>query len=187
MFDNLLQHNVRRMLAYSSIAQMGYVIVAIISGSYQAAAYYAIAYGVISLAAFGSIAVLERTGCGSTLDDYRGRGSSSPLASGVLTLALLALAGIPPTAGFTGKFLIFGSAVRSGEMPLAIFGILTVAVSIYYYLRVVSVLYFTEPKRIDQEQITTIEALVLLIASLVIVLLGLFPSSLLELFTRLSS
>src|SRR6185369_4179852 len=77
----LLQNRVRRLLAYSSIAQMGYVVIALISGKgggYQAAAFYAIAYGVISLAAFGAIAVLERSGCGETLDDYRGLGSSRP-------------------------------------------------------------------------------------------------------------
>jgi len=98
----LLQSRVRRLLAYSSIAQMGYVVIALISGKgggYQAPAFYAIAYGVISLAAFGAIAVLERNGCGETLDDYRGVGFSHPFASGVLVLAMSALAGIPPTGG----------------------------------------------------------------------------------------
>ena len=109
-----------------------------------AAAYYAIAYGVISLAAFGAIVVLERNGAGESLDDYRGLGQRQPFAAGVLTLALLALAGIPPTAGFTGKFLIFAAALRAGEIALAVIGILLAAVSIYYYLRVVVVLYFKE-------------------------------------------
>ncbi len=140
----LRQNRVRRMLAYSSIAQMGYVVVALISskgGGFQAAAFYAIAYAVMSLAAFGAIAVLEASGCGATLDDYRGRGFAHPVTAGVLAVALFSLAGIPPTVGFTGKFLIFASALRAGEYTLAIVGILTATVSIYYYLRIVTALY----------------------------------------------
>ena len=180
----LRENRVRRLLAYSSIAHMGYVVLALVAGStdgYLAAAYYAIAYGVISLAAFGAIAVMERNGCGGSLDEYRGRGSRNPFAAGVLTLALFALAGIPPTAGFTGKFLVFASAIKSGETALAIIGILTVAVSIYYYLRVVSALYFNKPEIDEQEKNTASEIVVLSIASLLIVLLGIFPSLILEL------
>ena len=180
----LRENRVRRLLAYSSIAQMGYVVLALVTGSvdgYRAAAYYAITYGVISLAAFGAIAIMERNGCGATLDEYRGRGSRNPFAAGVLTLALFALAGVPPTAGFTGKFLVFASAIKSGEITLAIFGIFTVAVSIYYYLRVVSVLYFSRPEIDEQEKSTASEIVVLSIASVLIILLGLFPSLILEL------
>jgi NADH-quinone oxidoreductase subunit N len=188
----LLQNRVRRMLAYSSIAQMGYVVLALIagqasgSGGYQAGAYYALIYGVISLAAFGAIAVLERNGCGATLDDYRGRGATNPLAAAVLTLALFALAGIPPTAGFTGKFLIFASALKSGEIALAVLGILTAAVSVYYYLRVVTKLYFTSTEGTAATMnVSSVEALVLLAASALIVLMGLWPLSLLDLLQPL--
>lgn len=184
----LLQNRVRRMLAYSSIAQMGYVVLALISGKtsgYQAGAYYALIYGVISLAAFGAIAVMERNGCGATLDDYQGRGATNPLAAAVLTLALFALAGIPPTAGFIGKFLIFASALKSGEITLAVLGILTAAVSVCYYLRVVTKLYFNLPVSTVQGKIHFTEALVLLVVSALIVLMGLLPSSLLDLLQPL--
>lgn len=181
----LMQTRVRRLLAYSSIAQMGYVVIAMISGKgggYQAAAYYAIAYGVISLAAFGAIAVIERGGCGETLDDYRGLGYSRPFASGVLALALFALAGIPPTAGFTGKFLIFKAAIRSGEIALAVIGILLAAVSIYYYLKVIVCLYF---KHADEHgsapRPNYPEYIVLTVAAAVILLLGLWPGALINL------
>lgn len=187
----LLQNRVRRMLAYSSIAQMGYVVLALLSekgGGYQAAAYYALAYGTISLAAFGAIAVIERGGCGDLVEDYRGLGSRQPFASGVLALALFALAGIPPTAGFTGKFLIFTAAVRSGEIPLAIVGILLAAVSVYYYLRVVVALYFTHPEVAGSKQRVSnpdgSEYAVLIIASLVIFVFGLWPTPLLKLLSR---
>jgi NADH-quinone oxidoreductase subunit N len=183
----LLQNRVRRLLAYSSIAQMGYVVIALISGKgggYQAAAYYAIAYGVISLAAFGAVATLERGGSGETLDDYRGLGYSQPFTSGVLTLALLALAGIPPTAGFTGKFLIFRAALRSGEVTLSIIGILLAAVSVFYYLRVVVALYFnhSDPHEISRPNFS--EYLVLSAASALILLLGLWPGGLIELLAQ---
>ena len=186
----LLQSRVRRLLAYSSIAQMGYVVIAFLagkSGGYAAAAYYAIAYGVISLAAFGAIAVLERHGCGETLEDYRGLGQRQPFAAGVLTLALLALAGIPPTAGFTGKFLIFASALRAGEIALAVIGILLAAISIYYYLRVVVVLYFKEATRMDRPRPHPLEYVVLSAAAAAILLLGLWPNTLLRIFALLFS
>lgn len=186
----LMQNRVRRMLAYSSIAQMGYVALALLSGSgggYQAAAYYAIAYGTISLAAFGAISVLEHNGCGDTVDDYHGLGSRQPFASAVLTLALFALAGIPPTAGFTGKFLIFAAAVRSGEITLAVIGILLSVISIFYYLRVVISLYFKRSTNSNGGGIGTArpEYAVLVIASTIIILLGLWPNALLRMVSRL--
>ncbi len=181
-FAALRQSRVRRMLAYSSIAQMGYMVLALISyrgDGLAAAAFYAIAYGIMSLAAFGAITVLEHNGCGPDLEDYRGRGFSHPIASIVLTVALFSLGGIPPTIGFTGKFLIFASAIRAGEYSLAIIGILTAAVSIYYYLRVVTALYLHHSEQGRQEDIALFETLILGISAVLIILLGLFPSQLL--------
>jgi NADH-quinone oxidoreductase subunit N len=179
----LLQSRIRRMLAYSSIAQMGYVALALINYSgegLQAAAFYAIAYGIMSLAAFGAIGVLETNGCGENLDDYRGRGFTHPVAAGVLAISMFSLAGIPPSVGFTGKFLIFSSALRAGETALAIIGILTAAISIYYYLKVVTVLYLQQSEKKNQENINIFETAVLGISSVLIILLGLFPSQLLD-------
>jgi NADH-quinone oxidoreductase subunit N len=179
----LRQDRVRRMLAYSSIAQMGYVVVALISyrgNGFQAAAFYAVAYGIMSLAAFGAIAVLESNGCGPDLDDYHGRGYSHPVAAGVLAVSLFSLAGIPPTVGFTGKFLIFAAAIRSGEFSLAIVGVLTAAVSIYYYLRVVTALYMQGETSDTKGKVTVIERAVLICSSVLIILLGILPSPLLD-------
>jgi NADH-quinone oxidoreductase subunit N len=182
----LLQTRVRRMLAYSSIGQMGYVVLALISGAaggYRAAAFYVVAYAVMSLASFGAIAVLERGGCGSTLDDYRGLGARRPIAAGILALALFGLAGIPPTVGFTGKFLIFAAAIKAGEIPLAVIGILTAAVSAYYYLRVVVSIYLQTGPEMAIEQPTPAELAVLGAAGVVIVFLGIYPTPLLQLLT----
>lgn len=182
-FAALRQDNVRRLLAYSSIAHMGYVTVALLGfhgGGFQAAAFYAIAYALMSLAAFGAVGILEQSGCGQTLDDYRGRGFSSPLAAGVLAAALFALAGIPPTVGFTGKFLIFASALRAGEYVLAVMGILTAAVSVYYYLRVVAALYLQPAAGGEKENIGVFQAMILLLSALLLIILGLFPAPLLD-------
>jgi NADH-quinone oxidoreductase subunit N len=178
----LQQTNVRRMLGYSSVGQMGYVALALISGTaggYQAAAFYAVAYAAISVSAFGAITLIESAGAGSAVDDWRGLGRRSPFVSAVLALSLFALAGIPPTAGFTGKFLIFTAAVRAGEISLAVIGILTAAASAYYYLRVVVSLYMQE-----QQETTTVspslpEYAVLTAAAAAILLFGTFPSPLL--------
>lgn len=180
----LLQNRVRRMLAYSSIAQMGYVVIALISGKdggYQAALFYALVYGMMSLSAFGAIAILERNGCGETIDDYRGLGTSHPFAAAVLALALFALAGIPPTAGFMGKFLIFTSAIRSGETVLAIAGVLLAAISVFYYLRIVIALYMCRGEQVKIVQHNFFENIILLIVSLAILLWGIYPSGLLSL------
>jgi NADH-quinone oxidoreductase subunit N len=180
----LLQTRVKRMLAYSSIGQMGYVVLALVGGGasgYRAAAFYAIAYGVMGLAAFGALAALEPPGKGALLREYGGAGRRRPFPGLVLCLSLFALAGIPPTAGFTGKFLIFTAAIRGGEIPLAVAGILTAAVSAYYYLRLVVVLY------LEPEEGTAFPApqlpmtAVLSVAAAAILFLGLFPAPLLSL------
>jgi NADH-quinone oxidoreductase subunit N len=184
----LFQTRVRRMLAYSSIAQMGYVVLALISGTsggYQAAAYYAVAYAAMSLAAFGAIAVFEQSGCGETVEDYRGLGFQRPFTAGVLSMGLFALAGIPPTAGFTGKFLIFTSAIKAGEIPLAIIGILTAAASAFYYLRIVASLYMEASIETDSSSPSPSESALLGIISVVILLLGIWPSPLLNLLARI--
>lgn len=181
----LLQTRVKRMLAYSSVGQMGYVVMALVGGGtngYRAAAFYALAYGAMSLAAFAALAALEPPGGGELLHEYRGAGKARPLASAALCLALFALAGIPPTAGFTGKFLIFAAAIRGGEIPLAVTGILTAAVSAYYYLRVVVVLFMQEPQETEFPVTSATMAGVLAAASACILVLGLFPSLLLNLF-----
>ncbi|MBT0664699.1 NADH-quinone oxidoreductase subunit N [Geobacter pelophilus] len=180
----LLQTKVRRMLGYSSVAQMGYVALALLSGTaggYRAAVYYAVAYSVMSLAAFGAIAVIERNGSGEDTEGWRGLGRRSPFAAGTLSLALFALAGVPPTAGFTGKFLIFTAAIKAGEVPLAIIGILTAAVSAYYYLAVVVSLYMHDPGDSAAQSPSPAESVALIATGAAILIIGTFPSPLLRL------
>lgn len=180
----LLQTSIRRMLAYSSIAQMGYVALALVSGGtggYQAALYYALVYALMTIAAFGAVAVFERSGAADLIADFKGGGGREPFAAAVLALALFALAGIPPTAGFTGKFMIFAAALRGGEVAVAVIGILTAAVSAYYYLRVVVNLYMVKSDCRCSGCATTGEKMILFTVVLLILLAGLLPTPLLEL------
>lgn len=181
----LLQTNIRRMLAYSSIAQMGYIVLTIISGGsggYTAAAFYATAYMAMGLATFGALTLLEQNGCGASLEAYKGLGFRQPFSAAILSLGLFALAGIPPTVGFTGKFLIFTAALKAGETSLAILGILSAAASAYYYLRVVAVLYMhPAPDTVRSATSPSFsETTTLLIVAAIILLLGLWPSLLLQ-------
>lgn len=185
----LLQANIKRMLAYSSIAQMGYVTLALLTGSaagYRAAAFYIVAYAAMTLAAFGAVAALSEGKGRDLVLDYRGIGYKSPLLGGILALAMFALAGVPPSAGFTGKFFIFYAAIKGGEVPLAVTGILTAAVSVYYYLRVVVNLYMHQA---GEDAVacrgTLPEKFSLTAASLVILILGIFPGPLIDLVTSL--
>jgi NADH-quinone oxidoreductase subunit N len=175
----LRQVSLRRLLAYSSIAQMGYVVLALLGGiaGFEAAAFYVVAYGVMTLAAFGALTSLEGAGRLDLLADLRGLGYVRPFPAAVLALAMFALAGIPPTVGFTGKFAIFFAAIRAGEVSLAIIGILSAAVAAYYYRRVVVQLY-----QVDGEKVGGAvrgrdlgECLVMLVSSAAILVLGVFP------------
>lgn len=185
----LLQTNLKRMLAYSAIAQMGYITLALLvigDGGDGAAVFYLVAYTAMNLAAFGAVASLAGTAESGNLEDYRGLGYSRPFRGGVLALAMFALAGIPPTAGFIGKFFIFSAAIRGGEVALAVIGILTSVVSVYYYLRVVVNLYM---RPAEEEwgggKGTLPEMFSLTVAAFVILLLGLFPGLLMDLVASL--
>ncbi|MBT0651607.1 NADH-quinone oxidoreductase subunit N [Geomobilimonas luticola] len=178
----LRQQSIKRLLAYSSIAQMGYVTLALLTGSregYGAAAFYVVLYTAMNLVAFGAVASLSGRDDLETIEEYRGLGYGRPFTAGVLALALFALAGIPPTGGFMGKFFIFAAALRGGEPLLAVLGILTAVVSVYFYLRVVVNLYLhSVTAEITANRPTSVEIVPLVVASLVIMLLGIYPGPL---------
>jgi NADH-quinone oxidoreductase subunit N len=185
----LRQSNLKRMLAYSSVAQMGYVTLALLTASsdgYAAVILYIIVYTAMNIAAFGAIASLACSGQAmDEVADYRGIGYRRPFQGGILALAMLALAGIPPTGGFVGKFFIFYAAIRGNEIPLAIFGILTAAVSVYFYLRVVVNLYMHPAEaRQDPHPASPSETAVLAVAGAAILILGVWPQPLLEMIDK---
>jgi NADH-quinone oxidoreductase subunit N len=146
----LLQNNVKRMLAYSSIAHAGYVLVAVVAGGRDgasAALFYLAVYSFMNLGAFGILTLL-----GKDLDervmvsDLSGIGFRKPALGLAMTVFMLSLGGIPPTAGFMGKVFVFGTALKAGLVPLVVIGVLNSVVSVFYYLRVTVALYMEEPK-----------------------------------------
>ncbi len=145
----VVQPNIKRMLAYSSIAHAGYVAVAFAATSNQgvsAALFYLLAYSLTNLGAFAMVTIISRKD-DKVVDvtDYAGLGSKRPGLAAVLSLFLLSLAGVPGTAGFAGKFFIFRAAVESRLVWLAIIGVVTTVVSFYYYLYVIVQMYMREP------------------------------------------
>ena len=145
----LVQDNVKRMLAYSSIAHAGYLLVGLAAGTaagYTGVLYYLFAYTVMNVGAFGVIAYYERNhGLDFTsIESYAGLGFKVPAMGVMLSIFLFSLAGIPPFVGFVGKYYVFAAAVEAGLVPLAIIGVLASAASVYYYLRVMVYLYFKE-------------------------------------------
>ncbi len=186
----LAQTHLKRLLAYSSIAHMGYLLTALLAVKEDGASavmFYLAVYTLMDLGAFGTIAGLSATGSDrDALDDYRGLGYSRPWHSALLALCLLSLAGLPPTAGFIGKFIIFQSVIRAGYLTIAIIGISTAIVSVYYYLKVIVALYMRAeeaqpliPRADIHSNIATGTMLLL------ILWLGIMPSSLLPFISRI--
>ncbi len=145
----LLQESMKRMLAYSGIAQAGYLLIGIATGTIrgaEAVLYYLFAYLVMTLAVFAVVIVREReVPDGDRISSFRGFGRRRPVMGVVLTLALLSLAGIPPLSGFIGKFLLFGAAVDADMTWLAIVGAVGSMISLGYYLRVLGTAWLSDP------------------------------------------
>ena len=145
------QKNIKRMLAYSSIAHAGYALIAIIVGGEFGIAsllFYMLAYTFMNLGAFAVIIVLGRKGEeNSNIEDFSGLGYKHPLLAITMSIFMFSLAGIPPLIGFMGKFYIFSAAIKSGFYVLALIGVINSVVSVYYYLRVTVVIYMKKPVR----------------------------------------
>jgi len=181
----LVQRNIKRMLAYSSVAHAGYLLVGMVAGGEaggSAVLFYLIAYAFMTLGAFAVVIALGRRGqANENLDDYAGVGFRSPFLGAAMAVFMLSLSGIPPLAGFVGKFYIFSAAVKSGYTGLAIIGVLNSVVSVYYYVGVLVRMYMTEgTTEITAPSSRPYLFVTLLLTSTGTVLLGLFPSSLFE-------
>ncbi|MHC1711715.1 MAG: NADH-quinone oxidoreductase subunit N [Solidesulfovibrio sp.] len=188
----LCQKSVKRLLAFSSIAQMGYVAMAALAvadGGGEAALFYLGAYALMDLGAFGAVGALSgEMADRDDIESYRGLGYVHPWRAGVLTICLLSLAGLPPTAGFIGKFLVFGAALRAGFTTLAVFGILMAVIGVFYALRLVATLYMREAVEAYPAVPTPAgpaAGLTLWAVAAGILVLGLFPGPLIAAITRL--
>jgi NADH-quinone oxidoreductase subunit N len=187
----LLQTGIKRMLAWSSIGQMGYVALAFTAfpvGGDRAALFYSVAYAAAGLAAFGAVSILSDTIERDDIDSYRGLGYRNPLAGASLALAMFSLSGIPPTAGFMAKFAVFSAALRAGEVFLALAGIASALVAVFFYLRIVVVLYMKKPAELSEVRALTVaEILALGLPGAALVLLGVHPQPLLDLLKAVLS
>jgi NADH-quinone oxidoreductase subunit N len=183
----MVQNNVKRMLAYSSIAHAGYVLVGLAAGTaagYSAVLYYLLAYTLMNIGAFGVVAYYERhKGMQfNSVDQYAGMGYKQPFMAVLLGIFLFSLAGIPPFAGFIGKYQVFAAAIQADLIGLAIVGVLASVAGVYYYLRVLVFLYMKEgTDEIELTQAGFPYRSVLLLLALLTIYFGVLPGGLSEL------
>jgi NADH-quinone oxidoreductase subunit N len=180
------QENIKRMLAYSSIAHAGYLLIGMIAGGelgISGMLYYLLAYTLMNLGAFGVvIAYGTKQQENVLIKDYGGMGFKYPLLGFCMSVFMFSLAGIPPLSGFVGKFYLFSSAIKEGYIWLTIIGVLNSLISVYYYLRITVLMYMREPEK----EVTLSLANPALIAALVVttfftIQMGLFPNAYMEL------
>ncbi|HUO05144.1 MAG TPA: NADH-quinone oxidoreductase subunit N [Candidatus Binataceae bacterium] len=179
----VVQSGIKRMLAYSAIAHAGYLLVGVAAGAGSGGAilYYLLAYSVANLGAFGVVLAIERTGeIGSgKISGLRGLSSRSPMLAAAMTVFMLSLTGVPPLAGFAGKFYLFNAALNQGYTGLVIIGVLNSAVSAYYYFSVLVAMYMQEGGAEESEVRRARPALAAAIgiAALATIAIGMFPQS----------
>jgi NADH-quinone oxidoreductase subunit N len=187
----IAQSNIKRLIAYSSIAHAGYMLIGLAAAVLKAPSavpallFYTVAYTVTNLAAFAVIVALRRRGEEVLeLDDYAGLGFKYPALGALMSLSMISLAGIPPAVGFLGKLYLFTAAIETGRLTwLVILGVLTSVISVYYYLRVIVMMYMapagarTEETRFAP---STFLYAALTLTGLATLLFGLMPSGLLD-------
>ncbi|MBM3265262.1 MAG: NADH-quinone oxidoreductase subunit N, partial [candidate division Zixibacteria bacterium] len=182
----LVQTDLKRLLAYSSIAHAGYMLLALVAGGPDGSAsimFYLLVYTLMNLAAFGVLAVLAARGepC-YTFEDIAALGKRYPPLAAVMAVAMFSLAGIPPTAGFVAKFYVFSAVIKADMFLLAIVGVLLSGVSLYYYLRVVVWMYVREQGEtvsVSEGRLSPGGVVALCVSALALLVIGLSPSSLL--------
>src|SRR5688572_9017110 len=179
------QTNVKRMLAYSSIAHAGYLLLGIIATNETGKAavlFYLLAYAVTNLGALGIVALLGTPqDQHDELRDFAGLWRSRPGLAGLMTVFLLSLGGFPLTAGFIGKWYIFSAAVEQGHYTLAIIGVLTSVISVFFYLRIVVMMYMTEGTESVRPHVPATAVAGLVLAAVAVFYLGVLPTRVLDL------
>jgi NADH-quinone oxidoreductase subunit N len=181
----VVQSNIKRMLAYSSIAHAGYLLLGIIASTdtgKAAVLFYLLAYAVSNLGALGIVALLGTAqNSHDELRDFAGLWKTRPGLAGLMTVFLLSLGGFPPLAGFIGKWYIFSAAIEERHYWLAIIGVLTSVVSVFFYLRIVVMMYMTDGSDIARPRIPLPAAAGLLLATIAVFYLGILPTRIIDL------
>jgi NADH-quinone oxidoreductase subunit N len=192
-FAAITQTNVKRLLAYSSISHVGYILlglVAAMSGpdgnetGLKGVAFYLFAYAFMTIGAFAIIIVLRRQGLiGDELDDLNGLYQRSPVSALLLLIFMLSLAGIPPLAGFVGKYYIFLGLIETGHYYLALFGALYIVPALYYYFRIVVHAWLLEPSGEARTRVTPGQSVALAVMCFVTLAAGIYPEPFIRLAT----
>ena len=181
----LMQENIKRLLAYSSIAHAGYLLIGLAVGGAQAHAgmlFYLTSYVFMNIGVFGVIVAMSGGEDElENLSDWSGIAYRNPLMAAAMALCLLSLAGIPPMAGFFAKFYLFYSAVSAGDIPIVIVGVMGSCISLYYYLKIIVQMYMREPEaEIVPARANFAVQLGVLASSVVVLYLGILPGSVLN-------
>jgi len=180
----IAQTNLKRMLAYSTIAHMGFLLLGVMSGGiegYSAAMFYAVVYVLMSLGGFGMIMLLSREGFeADKLDDFKGLNQRSPWLAFMMLLLMFSMAGVPPTVGFYAKFSVLSAAVNAGYTPLAIIAVLFSLIGAFYYLRIVKLMYFDAPESHTPIVVQPDSGLLISINGLAVLALGIMPGTLMS-------
>jgi NADH-quinone oxidoreductase subunit N len=181
----IAQTNIKRMLAYSTISHMGFLLLGILSGSlngYSGSMFYVLAYVLMSLGTFGMILLLSRKGFeAENLDDFKGLNQRSPWYAFMMLLLMFSMAGVPPTVGFYAKLSVLQAALQAGFVWVVVFAVLMSVIGAFYYLRIVKLMYFDAPE--DQSPIASQpDANVLMsMNGLAVLALGILPQPLMAL------
>ncbi|UTY58713.1 NADH-quinone oxidoreductase subunit NuoN [Massilia sp. erpn] len=191
-FTAIAQTNLKRMLAYSTIAQMGFVLLGLMAGvvgvdksnaaaAYSASMYYSITYVLTTLGSFGLIMALARAGFeAEELSDFKGLSKRSPMYATLMSVLMFSLAGVPPMVGFTAKLSVLQAVMTNGQLWLAVLAVMFSLIGAYYYLRVVKTMWFDEPEDTAPIVVNGDKSVVLVLNSLAVVALGIIPGPLLN-------
>ncbi|MFA6179527.1 MAG: NADH-quinone oxidoreductase subunit N, partial [Candidatus Methylopumilus sp.] len=180
----IAQTNIKRMLAYSTISHVGFLLFGFLSASlngYASSMFYISAYVLMTLAGFGIILLLSRKGFeAENLDDLKGLNQRSPWFAFLMMITMFSMAGVPPTLGFYAKFTVLQAALQAGFIWLVVFAVLMAAVGAYYYLRIVKLMYFDEPQDHTPIANNAEMNMVLSVNAIGLLILGLMPQHLME-------
>jgi NADH-quinone oxidoreductase subunit N len=183
----ITQSNIKRLLAYSSISHVGYILLGLVAGNergLQAMMFYLLTYAFFNTGAFAIVIILRRKGMiGDELEDFNGLMQRSPVAAILMLIFLLSLAGVPPTAGFVGKLLIFWALIETGHTTLAVLAVLYILPAVYYYFRIVAAMFSREASDPARPRISAGQAIALAAMALVTIAAGIYP----EPFLRIAS
>jgi NADH-quinone oxidoreductase subunit N len=184
----IAQTNIKRMLAYSTISHVGYVLLGILSGTaqgYQASMFYMISYVLVAAGGFGMVLLLARQGFESDkIDDFRGLNARSPWFAGMMAFLMFSLAGLPPFIGFWAKLGVIQAVLGVDYIWLAVVAVLFSVVGAFFYLRIVKLMYFDDPTETTAIGGSVLMRAVLSVNALLVLVLGVIPGQLLQLCQR---